>query len=86
LIQYLNENPNVQIEIAGHTDNQGGNEYNSNLSKNRAKAVLEYLTANGINSNRLKSFGYGATKPISSNDSEEGRQNNRRVEVKVLSK
>lgn len=84
LVQFMNDNKNIQIEISGHTDNQGGDDYNMRLSSERAKSVLEYLTKNGISGKMLISKGYGKTKPVASNDMEEGRQQNRRVEVKIL--
>ena len=84
LVNFLNENIFLKIEIAGHTDNQGNDSYNLKLSKDRANAVLEYLISKGISRNRITSVGYGETKPISTNDNEEGRQLNRRVEVKIL--
>ncbi len=86
LLGYLNSNSNLKIEISGHTDNQGTYDYNNKLSNNRAISVKNYLIKNGINSNRLSSKGYGALQPVASNDTEEGRQYNRRVEVKILEK
>jgi outer membrane protein OmpA-like peptidoglycan-associated protein/opacity protein-like surface antigen len=84
LVQFMNDNPDVKIEITGHTDNVGSNEYNLNLSKNRAKAVADYVISKISDSSRVLSTGYGASQPIESNDSEEGRANNRRVEFKIL--
>ena len=72
------------IEISGHTDNQGGEAYNQKLSENRAKSVFEYLLNNGIDKSRLSYKGYGEEKPVDSNDTEEGRANNRRTEFKIL--
>ena len=72
------------IEIAGHTDNIGDEAYNLELSTNRAKAVVEYLVQKGINSERMKYIGYGFSKPVASNDSEEGRKQNRRTEMMVV--
>lgn len=79
----LNENPDLNLLIEGHTDNQGNAESNQVLSENRAKAVLFYLKDKAINENRLKANGYGQTNPIDSNDNAEGRANNRRVEMKL---
>lgn len=76
----------LKIEISGHTDNVGTNEYNKQLSEARAKAVVDYLIEKGISKGRLSYVGYGETEPIKSNDKEEGRQMNRRTEFKVLSK
>ncbi len=86
LVQLLKENPAVRIQIEGHTDNVGKAADNQKLSDNRAKAVVSYLVANGIAANRLVAKGFGATKPMSSNTSEEGRAENRRTEVKVIAR
>lgn len=85
LLQLLQKNPSAIIKINGHTDSQGEDEYNQSLSERRAKAVVEYLTSNGIGSGRAFYEGYGSTEPVASNYSEEGRQLNRRVEFVVLS-
>ncbi len=85
LIDYLNQNKNLKIELGGHTDNQGSEEYNQKLSLDRAKTVYEYLITKGISSNRLTYKGYGKTKPIATNDTEEGRAENRRTEFKIIS-
>lgn len=81
LMQY---NGNIRIEISGHTDNQGSAEANQVLSKNRAKAVYDYLVSAGIDAARLEYQGYGQTQPIASNDTEAGRSQNRRTEVKII--
>ena len=86
LIKLLNDNPTINIEISGHTDNVGSDDDNLELSKNRAASVVKYLTQNGIKAGRLTSQGYGETKPLATNDTEEGRQLNRRVEFMVTSK
>lgn len=86
LTKMLNDNSSLKIEISGHTDNIGSAAYNKTLSENRAKAVVDYLVKNGINSNRLTYKGYGFDQPIATNDTEEGRQQNRRTEFKVVSK
>ncbi|MFP4663946.1 MAG: OmpA family protein [Bacteroidales bacterium] len=80
----LEENPGVKIEISGHTDNRGSMQYNMELSRNRAKSVVDYLIENGIDSGRLSYEGYAFKKPIADNDTEEGRQLNRRVEFEVI--
>lgn len=85
LIQLLNENPDLRIEISGYTDNVGKPADNLVLSNNRAKAVVDYLIRNNIPPQRLISKGYGETKPIADNNTEEGRALNRRTEMKVLS-
>ncbi|MBI4929590.1 MAG: OmpA family protein [Bacteroidetes bacterium] len=79
----LNDNPSMKIEISGHTDNKGSATYNLKLSESRAKSVIDYLIANGIEKARLSFKGYGFLKPIASNETEEGRQQNRRTEFKV---
>ena len=83
LAQFLRENPTVKLEIQGHTDNVGTSAANLELSNNRAKKVLEYLVKAGVDNGRLTSKGYGETKPIVPNDTEEGRAKNRRTEFKV---
>lgn len=84
LTQLLVKNPKMKIEIGGHTDNKGTREYNQKLSENRAKAVYDYLIQHGIDKTRLSYKGYGLEKPIDTNDTEEGRANNRRTEFKVI--
>ncbi len=86
LIQMLNEMPTLRIEISGHTDNKGSSAYNNSLSEKRAKAVVDYLVEHGIKADRLQFKGLGFSNPIASNDTEEGRQLNRRTEFKVLDK
>jgi outer membrane protein OmpA-like peptidoglycan-associated protein/tetratricopeptide (TPR) repeat protein len=86
LVQLLNENATVKIQIEGHTDNIGKASDNLKLSQNRAKAVVTYLTKKGIAANRLIAKGFGATKPVTENKTEEGRAQNRRTEVKVVGK
>jgi outer membrane protein OmpA-like peptidoglycan-associated protein len=86
LTQMLNDLPSLKIEISGHTDNIGSAAYNKTLSENRAKAVVDYLVKKGISANRLTFVGYGFDQPIAPNDTEEGRQQNRRTEFKVVSK
>jgi len=72
------------VRIAGHTDSRGSDEYNQRLSEARAKSVYEYLISQGISADRLSYIGYGESRPIDTNDTEEGRQNNRRVELEIL--
>jgi outer membrane protein OmpA-like peptidoglycan-associated protein/tetratricopeptide (TPR) repeat protein len=86
LIQLLRENPAMQIEIDGHTDNVGKAMDNLRLSEQRAQSVVTYLLSKGIEAGRLKSKGFGDTQPISDNSILEGRANNRRTELKVLKK
>ena len=84
LKQLLDENPKMKIRINGHTDNEGSDSDNLLLSDRRAKAVRDYLISKGIAEVRLDAKGYGETKPISNNDSPEGRQLNRRTEFVVV--
>ena len=77
--------PKMTIEIGGHTDNTGTLEYNVKLSTNRAKAVVDYLINHGVDSSRMTYKGYSYLQPIDTNDTPEGRQNNRRVEFKIVS-
>lgn len=86
LTKLLNDVPTLKIEISGHTDSKGADEYNKNLSNNRAKAVLDYLVKAGISAGRLTSVGYGEEQAIATNDTDEGRQLNRRTEFKIISK
>ncbi len=86
LTKLLQDVPTLKIEIGGHTDSKGADDYNKKLSDNRAKAVVDYLVTKGISSSRLTSMGYGEEQPIATNDTDEGRQLNRRTEFKILSK
>lgn len=81
--RFLIDYPLVKIEIAGHTDNTGTEQYNKELSQKRAKAVADYLIQGGIASDRLTYCGYGATQPVASNDTEQGRALNRRTEAVI---
>lgn len=84
LTRYLNQYPTLAVEISGHTDDVGSDAANLTLSENRAKAVLDYLVKKGIKADRLKSQGYGETKPAVPNTSDPNRQLNRRIELRVL--
>jgi OmpA-OmpF porin, OOP family len=86
VVEFLRQNATVEIEIAGHTDNKGSDEYNENLSQGRSQSVVDYLISQGIDSYRLSAHGYGEAKPIDTNDSDDGRANNRRVEFTVMKK
>ena len=85
VVDYLNTNPNLKIEIGGHTDNVGSKAYNKTLSENRAKSVYTYLISKGIDKDRLSYKGYDFSIPIADNATEEGRALNRRTEFKVIS-
>ena len=84
LVDYLKDNPDEKVLISGHTDDRGSKFYNKELSQRRAKAVVKYLEERGIDPERVKSKGFGETKPIAPNDIKEGRSENRRVEMKVV--
>ena len=81
LVNFLNQYPDRQVVIEGHTDNVGSALFNQNLSRQRAESVRRFLTGRGIDSQRLTVSGFGYERPIASNDSATGRQQNRRVEV-----
>jgi outer membrane protein OmpA-like peptidoglycan-associated protein len=82
----LQENPTVRIQIEGHTDNVGTAADNLKLSENRAKSVVSFIVSKGIDPKRLTAKGFGATKPVAENTSEENRAANRRTELKIISK
>lgn len=84
LIKLMKDMPELAIEISGHTDNVGTAEYNQKLSESRASAVVSYLTSKGISASRLEFKGYGFEQPIATNDTEEGKQLNRRTEFKII--
>ncbi len=84
LVKLLKENPNLKIEIAGHTDNVGNDDYNLKLSQNRADEVKNYLIKQNIEADRITAKGYGKTKPIADNITEENRAKNRRTEFKII--
>lgn len=83
-VRFLNENPTIRVEIAGHTDSVGTDAYNNRLSQQRAEAVRTYLIQGGVQASRITARGYGETQPIADNGTEEGRGRNRRVEMRVL--
>jgi outer membrane protein OmpA-like peptidoglycan-associated protein/tetratricopeptide (TPR) repeat protein len=85
LERMMQQNPNIRVEISGHTDNIGTQAYNMFLSRKRAEAVKDFLTGKGIDGRRIKATGYGESRPLASNDDErEGRELNRRVEFLVI--
>jgi outer membrane protein OmpA-like peptidoglycan-associated protein/tetratricopeptide (TPR) repeat protein len=81
---FLKQNPDVAVEIGGHTDNVGSDAYNQNLSLQRARSVAAYLESKGILGSRLSPRGYGSKRPVKPNDTEENRQANRRIEFRVV--
>ena len=84
VVDFLNENPSVTIEIGGHTDDVGSDDYNQQLSQGRAEALRQYIVDAGLDANRITALGYGESQPEVPNTSADNRQVNRRVEFKVL--
>ena len=84
VVKMLADNPAIEIEMSAHTDSRGSDDYNFKLSDNRARSVMEYILSKGIATSRIRSEGYGETKPVVPNDSDENRQLNRRVEFTIL--
>ena len=84
VLKFLNDNPAVKIEISAHTDFKGSDEYNLQLSQQRAESVVNYLISKGINPGMLLAKGYGEANPVASNETEEGMRKNRRVEMKII--
>jgi outer membrane protein OmpA-like peptidoglycan-associated protein len=84
IARILNQYPDTLISVEGHTDNKGSDEYNLKLSQRRADAVKTLLTLRGVAADRIDAFGYGKTMPIATNDTETGRQMNRRVEIRIV--
>lgn len=84
LLEYLQRHEEIKIEIAGHTDNIGTDAHNLKLSQERANTIRNWLVGKGIKAIRLTAKGYGATEPVADNSTEEGRQLNRRTEVRIL--
>jgi len=84
MAELLKENPNMVVEVGGHTDNSGTPELNMDLSKKRSDAVMAYLTAKGVDPKQMVPKGYGETKPIASNATEDGKRQNRRVMFTVI--
>src|SRR4029078_8681017 len=90
VVKLLKENPTIEIEMSAHTDSHGTDEYNFKLSDNRARSCMEYIVLKGIEPTRITSHGYGESMPVAPNsnvdgsDNPDGRQLNRRVEIKIL--
>ena len=82
-MELLQNNPTLSVELGGHTDNTGTAEANKKLSEARAKAVYGYLVSNSIVASRLSFQGYGESRPVATNDTPEGRAENRRVEMTI---
>ena len=86
LVEIMNENPSIGIELSGHTDNVGNRDALIKLSDDRVAAVKVYLEEKGIKKGRIAGRGYGGSRPIAPNDTNENRQRNRRVEVTITRK
>lgn len=86
VVDFLKQNGTVEIQIEGHTDSKGSDDYNLNLSQGRSQSVVDYVISQGIQKSRLNAQGFGESKPIDTNDTDEGRANNRRVEFTVVKK
>ncbi|MEC7813574.1 MAG: OmpA family protein, partial [Bacteroidota bacterium] len=86
LVDFMSQNSTLKIEIAGHTDSDGSEEFNQTLSEGRAQSAVNYIIEKGVDQNRLVAKGYGETQPLFENDTEENKANNRRVELKVIGK
>ena len=90
LVRFLEDNPEIKIELGSHTDSKGSDELNLDLSQRRAESAVNYIVSKGIAKNRIRARGYGESRPIASNtnpdgsDNPEGRQKNRRTEIKVF--
>ncbi len=83
VVKTLKDNADTKVVIEGHTDSVGGDAYNKKLSERRAEAIKRYLVRQGIDAGRIRTVGYGKTKPVADNSTEEGRAKNRRAEVVV---
>ena len=84
LVAVLNKYPKMTIEISSHTDSDGDDAYNMTLSQERSRSVFNYLLGQQVATGRLRSKGYGETKPVDTNDTEEGKAKNRRTEFQIL--
>jgi outer membrane protein OmpA-like peptidoglycan-associated protein len=84
LVSELNRHPELVFSIDGHTDNRGAAGANLELSKQRVMAVVRYMVTNGIPPERIRPYGYGESRPLASNATVEGRERNRRIEIRVL--
>lgn len=84
IAQSLQQYPNSLVDVYGHTDSTGSDAYNQTLSEDRARSVGNYLSMRGVSAARLRTMGFGETQPVATNDTEEGRARNRRVEIKII--
>lgn len=83
-VETLKRYPDMKVEVAGHTDSKGSDAYNDKLSQRRAESVLAYFASKGVPAGQASAMGYGEKEPIASNDTDEGREENRRVELRIL--
>jgi OOP family OmpA-OmpF porin len=83
VLRFMNDQPEIRLDVWGHTDALGTDAYNLKLSQQRAASVVQFLTSNGIAASRLDSAGFGESRPIASNETEEGQARNRRVELNI---
>jgi len=86
VVDLLKQNPSLEIEIEGHTDSKGSDQYNKDLSQGRAQSVVDYIATQNISKDRLTAKGFGESKPIDTNETEAGKANNRRVEFTIVKK
>lgn len=86
VVKFMSENPKLEIELSGHTDNIGKQDYNMNLSQKRAESCRNYILSKGIDAKRITAKGYGMNKPVASNETAMGRDQNRRVEFMITKK
>jgi outer membrane protein OmpA-like peptidoglycan-associated protein len=84
VVKLMKENNGLEIEMSAHTDSRGSDDYNFELSDNRARSVMEYIISKGISSSRIVSHGYGEARPVVENDTDDHRQLNRRVEFTIM--
>lgn len=84
VVTFMNKFPSVKFEVRGHTDSDGDDDFNHKLSHDRANSVVKYLTDKGIDASRLTAKGFGETMPVASNETNEGKARNRRVEFKLM--
>jgi hypothetical protein len=85
VVDIMNKYPMITLEFSGHTDSIGSDNYNQKLSEQRVKSVVDYLISQDIDEERLSYVGYGETRPLASNSTDEGRQKNRRIEFRISS-
>ena len=83
VVRFMNDQPELMLDVWGHTDSKGAELYNLRLSQRRAAAVMKFLVEQGIAESRLKSAGFGESRPLADNETEEGRERNRRVELNI---